>query len=583
MSKGFRLWIQGPMTRVFPDDLPPETREGVFELCAARGEVECCQVGVRVDDVDPSRIHAGNPNHIRATVSDLTGLHGAAIAAGQVDILYPEFVPVKWAATHQFPGDMERIPPAFFPDPLAPDVVFDVCGPRMPPTRSIWVRIRVPREAAAGIYDAVITVFVGRQKFNAENQPESIGFEKSAAIRFRLRVWDFDMPERSRLLMTNWFWPAELASWYKVRAGTPAYWHLIELAADDMAAHRQNVILTPLFGGGENEDVNPQLVGIRRRGRKYAFDFRQLDRWFNMFLKRGFVLFEGQHLAGASRKPVAIQVVSPSGRKQVVDFGDARDPKYEEFFAQFFAALWSHLGKRGWRDHFVQHVSDEPNLSQLKRFRRLANLVRRAAPGMRFMDALSDPEFADVTDIPVPLESSYDRVLAKSKRTAEDIWVYYCCGPCGRWPNRFIEYPLIRVRIFAWICFQKRIPGFLHWGYNYWSAIRKKVHNPWDDPSTHRHPAGDPCVIYPPRDERMPRDRIYGSIRWEIIRKAMEDHEYLCMTRELAESGNAEARDILDEVATKVVLDWTTYTRDWTYLDSVRARMGALLSKTTSD
>lgn len=572
MSKGFSLWMQGPMTRIFPNDVPPNTGGGTFELTAARGEVECCQVGVRTDDI--------YPNYMRAEVSNLIGPRGATISAENVDILYPEFVPVKWGAANQSPNDIERTPPAFFPDPLAPDVVFDVAGPQMPPARSIWVRVRVPRDATAGVYNAVITVIIGRKNFKEENQAKSIMFEKTATIRFRLRVWDFEIPERSRLLMTNWFFTAHLADWYETPPGSSSYWRLIERVADDMAAHRQNCIVTPLFGGFGGTKVNDQLVGIQRRGRKYTFDFRQLNRWFRIFLKRGFVLFEGQHIAKGSRKPVVIQIMSPTGRKRLIDFGDTMDKGFEDFLEQFFAALWEHLGKRGWRDKFVQHISDEPKLPQLKRFRHLARLLRRAAPGIKFMDALTDPEFADVTDFPVPLECNYDQVLAKSKRSVEEIWVYYCCGPGGRWPNRFIEYLLIRVRIFAWICFQKRIPGFLHWGYNYWSASRKNIHNPWDDASAHRWPAGDPCLIYPPRDERMPRDRIYGSIRWEIIREAMEDYEYLSMTRELAEAGNSEASKILEEVATKVVPDWTSYTRDWVYLNMVRERMGNLLSKT---
>jgi hypothetical protein len=76
------------MTRIFPDDVPPNGGKGSFELTAARGEVECCQVGVQTDGI--------YPNTVRAEVSDLTGPRGTTIARENVDILYPEFVPVKW-------------------------------------------------------------------------------------------------------------------------------------------------------------------------------------------------------------------------------------------------------------------------------------------------------------------------------------------------------------------------------------------------------------------------------------------------------------------------------------------------------
>jgi len=125
------------------------------------------------------------------------------------------------------------------------------------------------------------------------------------------------------------------------------------------------------------------------------------------------------------------------------------------------------------------------------------------------------------------------------------------------------------------------IPGFLHWGYNQWGTNpknRKSVLNPWDDAHGHRWPGGDPQVVYPPRDETMTRNEVIGSIRWEIIREAMEDFEYLRMTKKLADSGNAEAKAVLEEAAAEVVPSWTGHTRDERLLESFRERMGRLLS-----
>jgi hypothetical protein len=122
----------------------------------------------------------------------------------------------------------------------------------------------------------------------------------------------------------------------------------------------------------------------------------------------------------------------------------------------------------------------------------------------------------------------------------------------------------------------------LHRGYNQWGTNprnRKAVLNPWDDVTGHRWPGGDPQVVYPPRDEKMTREKVIGSIRWEIIREAMEDYEYLRMTRELADAGDAEAKALIDEVLLRAVPDWTTHTRDHEYLASLRERMGGILSR----
>jgi hypothetical protein len=155
----------------------------------------------------------------------------------------------------------------------------------------------------------------------------------------------------------------------------------------------------------------------------------------------------------------------------------------------------------------------------------------------------------------------------------------------------FLEYLPIRTRILGWFLFQKQIPGFLRWSYNYWlscdqmgilysraSNAGKPVLNPWDDTTSNRWSPGDAMLVYPPRDRAM-GNAIIGSIRWELIRESYEDYEYLKMTAELAAQGDAEARSILDCVAKQVVPDWRTHTRDDRLLEAVRLRMGNLLSR----
>jgi len=263
----------------------------------------------------------------------------------------------------------------------------------------------------------------------------------------------------------------------------------------------------------------------------------------------------------------------------------AQSAQFESFLQQFITALWKHLCKRGWQKKYIQHISDEPSLAALEKYKRITRIVRESAPGIKLIDAIGPCEFGDVIEHPVPIENHYDQLLKQTGRSKKDVWVYYCCGPTGRWPNHFIDYWLLRVRIMTWICFQKQIPGFLHWGYNYWGTFNKEnlynpknVHNPWDDPSTLRHPPGDPCMVYPPPTSDLKQCGVIGSIRWEIVRKAREDYAYLDLTRQVANKGNREALAILKEVASKIVPDWTSHIRDHTELEKIRKRMGKLLS-----
>lgn len=560
-KSGVTLWTTGPMTRIFPFDEAPELARSEYAMKAARGETECFQIGVRMEGLRMERLEA--------EATGLDGPGGALIPAEKVEILHAEYVPVKWGASGQAVGDVEREAPAFFPDPLVPEWQWTTAGPESPPTRSVWVRVTVPRDAAPGEYTGAIRVSAGRQGDAAENVAAAEALTCSGEIKVKLDVWDFEIPAQSALYMTNWFTPYELAKWYDVAPWRDEHWSLIEMFAADMAAHRQNVILTPMLA----------LVRVSRDGEGYAHDFESFDRWCEIFFAAGFSLTEGAHVGHG---PTTVHIAGKGRGWEPLELGGVGDPVHEKYFGELFRALWAHLGEKGWRDAYIQHISDEPDEADVPKYRRMYELIREAAPGIKTIDALNEPGFADVTDIPVPIESMYDQLIAQSGRSAEDVWVYYCCGPTGPWPNRFIDYTLVRVRIFSWLCFAKGIPGFLHWGYNQWGTNprnRKAVLNPWDDVTGHRWPGGDPQVVYPPRDEKMTREKVIGSIRWEIIREAMEDYEYLRMTRERADAGDAEAKALIDEVLERAVPDWTTHTRDHEYLASLRERMGGILSR----
>lgn len=578
--KALRVWVQGPMRRIFPHDEPPPGARRTIALSAARGECECFQAGVRAEGFAA--------NYLVAEPTALRGPEGARLPARCVEVFYPEYVPARWQAANQRRGDVERPAPGFFPDPLLPSWTFDVAGPGAPPARSVWVRVTIPRNAKPGIYRGEIALRAGWRNLKAENQTAKPAVERTAAVRFAVRVWPFAIPARPKFLSTYWFWPAQAARWHGMAMWSPEFWSLLDRVASDMQAHRQNVIFTPLIGalsfvsGASSmkfftERPEDQMIGVRRRGRRYVFGFSRLDRWCRTFFRRGFRLVEGEHVTIGVAQGLPFWERGRGG-KFVRRSWKASDPRYEDFLAQLMEALWKHLGKRGWRSKWVQHIADEPGADQAEAYARVAAIVSRAAPGIEKLDAIGDPVYGKLIEHPVPVEHHYEKVLRASGLPREAVWVYYCCAPTGPWPNRFLEYPPVRLRILPWLFFRKGIPAVLHWGYNFWGGFKKESLNPWDDTTGNRWPAGDPMVVYPPRNPSM-HGTITGSIRWELTREAMEDYEYLCMCKDLAERGNAAAKRLLREVERRVAPDWTTHTRDEAYLMNVRERMGRLLAK----
>ena len=555
-----KVWTQDCMTRIFANQKPPEPVKKEMCLHVARNEVGCFQIGA----YSPS----GGLEKLRVKASDLVSASGEKIAKEDIDVLFGEYVPVHWHSAENPPEDLEGEAPGFYPDPLLPFFHRKAVLVQFPPTVGIWVRIRTGDVVPAGSYR-------GSFEVSCKGGEESVQLE--------MQVWPFSLPKRSHLLMSNWLKLEHVLKSHNLELLSDHFWRVIECYARNLSDHRQNVILTPLF---HIIDILESEPG------KYVFDFHNFDRWVKLFFEHGFEEIEGSRLAHRSRNVRAILMRKPGqDQAEYAKFTSTMDPVYRNFLRQFLIALRSHLQDNGWLDRFHLFISDEPIGDEFEAYTSLSNFIKSVTPEIRKMEAVNawmDPlnpedvtKYAPYIDIPVMLEDQYEEFVETSGIPRERIWFYYCCGPVGPWPNRFLDFPLIRVRIFTWIAFRYGAPGFLHWGLNHWdwlgSASRGQYYNPYDNTTVGGDQAGDGYVLYPPWNLDT-SDNPVDSIRWEIIRKAMEDYEYLYMLREIAESGDEQAKGLLEELKEKIVPNFTEHTRDPRYLEDFRLRMGQTIA-----
>ena len=560
------VWVQNCMTRIFPNEKPTEPLEKETHLHVAGNEVGCFQIGV-----------SGPPEglgDLNVEATDLVSESGDVIAKESIDVRYAEYVPVHWHSGENIPDDLEGQAPGFYPDPLLPSRWGGIYRVQLPGTVGVWVSIRVGENVPAGSYR-------GRVDISCQAGKESIQTE--------VQVWPFKLPKQSHLLMTNWMSIGSILKFHKLETLTERFWQVIDRYAQNLSDHRQNVIITPLFKiGSTNKLLDGRLQGqlidiLEEEPGKYAFDFHNFDRWVRLFIKHGIQTIEGSHLAGRSVNPTSILVRSPGeDMAETRTFESTMDSDYRAFLEQFLIALRAHLQDNGWLGQFYLHLSDEPGGDQFEPYTSLAKFVKRIAPEIPLMDAMGAAEYAPYVDHPTPVESLYEKFVESSGIPREQIWFYYCCSPRGAWPNRFIDYPLIRTRIFTWLAFRYGIPGFLHWGLNHWDwhqpIYREEVYNPYDNTTGGTLQAGDSYVLYPPQMPSKSDDPV-DSIRWEIIRKGMEDYEYLYMLRELSSAGNVNAKELLEELAAEVVPNFTEHTRDHGYLEDFRLRMGRIIAE----
>lgn len=518
-------WFVDSLVKVFPGDLPGTRRLAVPEFAAARNQHVGIQLALRSAKSLPD---------VSAEITPLEGVPGQLIHGGTVRAV--GYV-VVGSHTKNTPV-AERIgeAPGWFPDPLW-DLPIALEPER---TRSLWATIAVPADAAPGLYRGAVVLRSGKRIM--------------ARKVFRIRVYAATVPEKRSLKVTNWVNLGDKTSrqFYGFPQFSEDWWTLVANFAGVLADHRQNVIYTPLL----------DLIPARVEGGRLAYDFANFDRWVETFRRAGVIgTIEGSHLLdrdGSYDAPLIIRT------RQLVDGRVAEmrlppdDPRVETFLAGFLAALDAHLGLKGWKPIYLQHILDEPHGAEPPYYARFGELVRRFLPGVSTMDAMDaatmSEELKKNCDVWVPQLGQFDNqmeLIADRVRGGREVWFYTCLFPTQRYLNRMIDYPLLKVRLLHWLNFRYGLAGYLHWGGNYWTPEPVNDTQPVIDANTELLPAGDAFIVYPDAG----RKSVFSSIRLEAMREGIEDYELL---RLLQEKHPAAAENI----ARAAIASFTEYVRE---------------------
>ncbi len=434
-------------------------------------------------------------------------------------------VPVQLATTHhRCDENYISKDPGLFPDVLYPITETDdiPCGYQV--VTAVCVVIDLPRNIKSGKH--TIEVFVTDD--HATEHP----------VKIELDVKKTVMPKND-LIFTQWFHCDSIASYFNVPMMSKKHWVLIEHFIKTAARTGITMLLTPMFTppldtlvGGERPTM--QLVGVKKNGEKYDFDFTLLDKWFKLCKKYGIEYFEMSHLYtqwGVTNCPKI--VVNEDGEDKKL-FGwhvDAHGDMYKNFLSQFLPALTSHLKELGIADKCYFHISDEPSADpekpDLENYRKAREFISPYLKDFKIMDALSNIDFYEtgLVDIPVCSTGHIEPFMEKD---IDERWTYYCCGPTDQnYSNRFIAMPSCRTRVIGIQMYANDIVGFLQWGYNFYYSERSRYKiDPYQiTDGDHSWPAGDPFSVYPYENGAIESLRtvvFYDAIQDRMLLKALE-------------------------------------------------------------
>lgn len=575
-DRGIVWWTTHSLDKVFPDSERPPGAANAVSLKAARNETEDAQVAIRV----PRGVEISRASF---RLSPLRAAGGARIAAECLSAHWEWFIYV----THNPPANRDpamylRKAPAFFPDALLEEREIRI---RDEWTQPLWFSVKVPIDAAPGRYRGRIGIQLQIR------DGDLVHFE----IPVRLEVWPFALPERFHLHHTEWFWPEAFVRYHGVEPWSEAHWQWIEKVADDMARHKQDMVITWFIPWGGRKAQAHSLVKVtRRRDGTFTFDFTRLDRWTETFKAAGVDWIEGGHIArrvggwNSEFGFVRFPVYDEDGGTIPTDREAMSDEEFEPFVEAVLKAFYAHLEERGWHKKYVQHIADEPTLENEKSWCRIAALVRKWLPDVPRIDAVMADGLEGYVEWRVP---QIQTIAGPSKLKAQEaLWSYVCLAPQGVYPNRFLDYESIRNRIIFWLSWTLRLKGFLHWGYNAWRAwqgVPVPIDiSPWTDATggsiycqdRNPLPAGDPHIVYPGRQT------ICSSIRWEVVRKGFEDYEYLWLLNDLARKApecavKDRAKELLAYVRKEVAPGPAGHTRQDAVLLATRERIGEAIAE----
>jgi len=524
-------WYVDSLVKLFPQDPVGDHQLDNPQVMAARNGHVSLQLALRTRGrmnnvtVDIEGFGRGLKSNIRIQVRAVGYVHLGSNTPGTP----------KSELVHPAPG-------------LFPDVLYDKFPITLKPntTQAIWLTFTVPAGVAPGEYkgDAVV---------------REAGVERVRAP-FQLQVVAATVPPQT-LKVTNWFYLSnrQLEPFYGVRVFSAGWWTLLGRIGEVLAEHHQNMIATPLTGFYFS---NFALIQAHVEHATIVYDFSQFDRWVKTFQEAGISYIEGGHVLRRYQEepgsPVKVQVYVKENGHAVLEALSPNDPRSQGGMSAMLKALYKHLEKKGWQKIYYQHVLDEVRESELPIYVKYASIVQRAMPGIPTIDAVNAHRNLNIYEkscnVWVPVLGSFDNLVPRLHQHVKRggaVWFYTCMAPVGDYPNRFIDYSLVKVRLLQWINFRYDLTGFLHWGGDYWSS------NPIEDTQPKlgagsaviRSYPGDGFIVYPDPS----RKAILSSIRLEQM---MEGIDY-GLLEALKERSPAAA----DRIAGQLVHSFTDYVR----------------------
>ena len=535
------LWYSSTIRKVFDRDPPPKSVRQKISFSAARNESEAIQLVLRPKC----------DGQIKAVSARLTGPRDYVMPSECFDIRQAKYVTIQ-TPSRTGAGYRDVCRSAFtgrLPDPL----------PKFAPVASkagdgniiIWVDVRVPKGAPAGLYQGELDIDTSSGR---------------VTVAWELRVWDFTLPDRPTCRTAFQFSRYAnqfLLPFHKIGTDKQERYDLSRAYIAEMARYKISA-------------RSPHSAGVWDPDKETLGPFGSEEKELSWALDK-------LHVSGCGVGHFS----GPSLGEQTVESATAVAERYDDMAAM--------LKRKGWLEYAYIQI-DEPQPRHYQGLRNWIEAFRRRPhakdiPMFAFVYAGQCYDtLSDCVDILVPENNDGGNVVSPAAiaRWPKDkqVWCY--------WTNtahQWIDSPNINARLWSPKVWWMGAQGMATWGITLWWKERDSldIDNPWVNPLT---PWGNGVLAYfyppNPKGSELPkRDfSIVPSLRMVLTRDGIEDYEYavtlekLLATRKASDAGVAEGKEALAKMRRQFrsPVTWTLGEVHWQQTRCSAARAIELLN-----
>jgi Glycoside hydrolase 123, catalytic domain len=207
----------------------------------------------------------------------------------------------------------------------------------------ITLRVRVPKDAAPGLYQGTAGVSANGKSFK---------------VPIEVRVADWALPDSRdfRTYIGIYQSPTSVALQYKVKLWSEEHWKLMEKSFELLGRVGNKMVNIPVVD--ETQFGNPEgmIYFVKKKDSSRDYDFTQFDRYLKLAIKhcgkQDYVCLQIWHAGGwkarAANNKCTVQVLDEkTGKRSSVQVPLWGTPQAEAFWKPFFAKLQERLVKLG--------------------------------------------------------------------------------------------------------------------------------------------------------------------------------------------------------------------------------------------